>query len=57
MDTTTRAPAKTAAEVGKLFPLGDGMTPRQSLDVLLEKPQYLNTVRFLILGCPTVLIK
>src|ERR1700676_4692766 len=47
--------AKTAAEVGKLFPLGDdakkllrdAMTPRQFLDVLLEKQQFPDAVRFL----------
>jgi hypothetical protein len=55
MDTAAKAPPRTAAEIGKLFPLGDeakkllrdGMTPRQYLDVLLEKQQFVDAVRFL----------
>jgi hypothetical protein len=56
----TKTPARTAAEIGKLFPLGveakkllrDGLTPRQYLDGLLEKQLYLDAVRFLAHALP-----
>ena len=49
-----KATAKTAAEVCKLFPLGDdakkllrdGLAPRPFLDALLEKQQFPDAVRF-----------
>ena len=56
----TKVTAKTAAEVCKTFPLGDeakkllrdGLTPRQFLDVLLEKQQFPDAVRFLAHALP-----
>src|ERR1700722_16356761 len=56
----TKATAKTAAEVCKNFPLGDeakkllrdGSTPRQFLDVLVEKQQFPDAVRFLAHALP-----
>jgi hypothetical protein len=53
--TAAKAPVRTAAEVGKLFPLGDdakkllrdGLTPKQYLDALIEKQLYIDAVRFL----------
>src|SRR5947209_15569832 len=52
--------AKTAAEVCKHFPLGeearkllrDGLTPAQFLDVLIEKQQFPDAVRFLAHALP-----
>ena len=52
--------AKTAAEVCKHFPLGeeakkllrDGQTPAQFLDVLIEKQQFPDAVRFLAHALP-----
>jgi Family of unknown function (DUF6931) len=60
MEPATIAPVRTAAEIGKLFPLGDeakkllrdGLTPRQYLDVLLEKQCYIDAVRFLAHALP-----
>jgi hypothetical protein len=56
----TKVTAKTAAEVCKNFPLGDeakkllreGLTPRQFLDVLVEKQQFPDAVRFLAHALP-----
>jgi hypothetical protein len=53
--TSTKPQPKTAAEICKLFPvsdeakklLRDTQTPRQYLDVLIEKQQYIDAVRFL----------
>jgi hypothetical protein len=58
--TLAKVSARTAAEVGKHFPLGDearkllreGMTPRQYLDELLEKRQYEDALRFLAHALP-----
>ena len=55
-----KATAKTAAEVCKLFPLGDdakkllrdGLAPRPFLDALLEKQQFPDAVRFLAHALP-----
>src|ERR671937_3326223 len=52
--------AKTAAEVCKHFPLGDeakkllrdGQTPAQFLDLLIEKQQFPDAVRFLAHALP-----
>jgi hypothetical protein len=52
--------AKTAAEVCKHFPLGDeakgllrdGQTPAQFLDVLIEKEQFIDAIRFLAHALP-----
>ena len=52
--------AKTATEVCKHFPLGeeakkllrDGQTPAQFLDVLIEKQQFPDAVRFLAHALP-----
>src|SRR5262245_53177425 len=51
----TKVTPKSAADIGKLFTLGDeakpllrdGMTPRQYLDILIDKQQYVDAVRFL----------
>ena len=56
----TKVTAKTAAEVCKLFPLGDeakkllrdGMAPRPFLDVLIEKQEFADAVRFLAHALP-----
>ncbi|HYT94445.1 MAG TPA: hypothetical protein VEL76_37365 [Gemmataceae bacterium] len=58
--TLTKVTAKTAVEICKLFPLGDeakkllrdGLTPPQYLDVLIEKQQYVDAVRFLAHALP-----
>jgi hypothetical protein len=58
--TLTKVAAKTAAEVCKHYPLGeeakkllrDGLTPRQYLDLLVEKQQFLEAVRFLAQALP-----
>lgn len=58
--TLTKVTAKTAAEVCKLFPLGDEakpllrdtLAPRQFLDLLVEKQQFLDAVRFLAHALP-----
>src|SRR5437899_8668487 len=56
----TKITAKTAAEVCKHFPLGedakkllrDGLTPAQFLDILIEKQQFPDAVRFLAHALP-----
>jgi hypothetical protein len=56
----TKVTAKTAAEVCKLFPLGEeankllreGMAPRQFLDALVEKQQFPDAVKFLAHALP-----
>ncbi len=56
----TKVTAKTAAEVCKLFPLGDeakkllrdGMAPRPFLDALIEKQQFPDAVRLLAHALP-----
>jgi hypothetical protein len=58
--TLTKVSAKTAAEIAKLFPVGDeakkllrdGLTPRQYLDLLIEKQQFVDAVRFLAHALP-----
>src|SRR6266536_3929242 len=58
--TLTKVTAKSAVEICKLVPLGDeakkllrdGLTPRQYLDVLIEKQQYVDAVRFLAHALP-----
>jgi len=58
--TATKALARTATEIGKLFPLGDeakrllrdGLTVRQYLDVLVERHLSVDAVRFLAHALP-----
>src|ERR1700694_1576203 len=58
--TFAKVSAKTAAEICKQFQLGeeaqkllrDNQAPRQFLDVLLEKKQYVDACRFLAHGLP-----
>jgi hypothetical protein len=58
--TLAKVTAKTAAEVCKHFQLGDeakkllrdGMTPRQFLDVLVQKEQFPDAARFLAHALP-----
>src|SRR5262249_3430875 len=58
--TPTKPPPQTAAEVCKLFPLGDeakkllrdAQTPRQYLDVRIEKQHYVDAARLLSHALP-----